>query len=135
MAVTRRSTVRAPTGMAWPCSANSPRIAFIRATRAVCHCVRTRCIAWSVCCSTVFTGTGRMSPQRAAKERVGVRAVCLVSSDVGPHVLHGQELHSQTARLHPASPVVRGTARLHDHLGVFAKGVKESLESTSREPL
>ena len=63
----------------YPCSAKRPRIALIRATRVVCHCVRTRWSAGNVCCSTVFTGTGRMSSHRAASTRasVSVRSVLL----------------------------------------------------------
>jgi len=55
---TRASAVRAPAPIGRPCSRSRPRITLIRAVRAACHCVRTRCRACRACWSTVFTGTG-----------------------------------------------------------------------------
>jgi hypothetical protein len=64
IAVTRRSTVRAPTGIEVTVLAQQAAQRVDRATRAVCHWVWTRCKACTVCCSTLFTGTGWMSAPR-----------------------------------------------------------------------
>lgn len=60
-----------------------PRTTLIRAVRAACHCGRTRCSAWSVCCSMVFTGTGCIPPHRLAwsNASVSVRSVLLRRPD------------------------------------------------------
>jgi hypothetical protein len=69
------------------------------------------------------------------QECVGVGAVRLAASDVGPHVLDRQELHPEATGLHPASPIVRGAARFHDHVRVHDQRVDESLELAAREAL
>lgn len=87
----------------------------------------------------LFDGLHRHRTNLAAasglQERIGVRAVRLVSPDVGSHVLHRQELHPQAACLHPASPIVRRATRFHNHVRVLHQRVDESLELAAREAL
>jgi hypothetical protein len=69
------------------------------------------------------------------EECVGVGAIRLVASNVGPHVLDRQELHPEASCLHPASPIVRRAARFHDDVRARHQCVDESLELTSCEAL
>ena len=101
-------------------------MALRRAVRAACHCVRTRCSACSVCCSTVLTGTGWIPPHRfASSNAFGVRSVGLVATDVRAHILRRQQPHGEPVRHAPSAPVVRHPTGFHHHRRPGRKRIDE----------
>ena len=117
-----------------PVFRNSPRIALIRATRAVCHWVRTRCSACSACCSTVFTGTGRISPHRFASRMASasVRSV-LFRRTYGRTYWTGNKRTCKPAAC-PRRPSSGRYRRIPSPPPCPAATIKESLELPTRQP-
>jgi len=67
-------------------------------------------------------------------DRLAVRAVRLVATHIGAHVVWGQKHHSMAAPLQLASPVVGGAAGFHDYSGSRVRN-EERQELIANGPL
>jgi hypothetical protein len=69
------------------------------------------------------------------EERLGVRAVGLVSSYIRAHVLGRQQADGESARLTATAPIVGRATTLHEHGRAWADVVNQPFELPSREGL
>ena len=96
-------------------------------------CPRNALIAWVRCAhqhlamleddqlSLVLGGLdrdrGHAGPRCGVVDRLGVGSIVLGASDEGPDVLRRDQAHLMAKPGQHATPMMRATARLHDHLG------------------
>jgi hypothetical protein len=87
----------------------------------------------------LLDGLHRHGPDAATpigfEQGFGVRAVGLVSTYVGPDILHGRQTHAEITRLAPSSPIVRRPAPLHHDLDARCQSIDEALELAACQPL
>ena len=69
------------------------------------------------------------------EHRFRIGAVGFVATDVGPHILDGEQSHDEAVCLTAPAPIVRGAARLHHHRRPRREALEKRFELSSREPL
>jgi hypothetical protein len=75
----------------------------MRAVRVAIHCSRMRCRATISCCAAVFTvHRGNVSGAHGVEQRIDIRAISLIATQIALHIADGKQRHPMTVALRHA---------------------------------